>query len=86
MAHEEGFRRLKLIARFVLFVGASLIAMGIVLGLLSYFLKDYPSGWGPLLGIFCVAGIYLIVLGGILSVAVWVVEGFVRGPKLPGSR
>ena len=52
MAHEEGFRRLKLIARFVLFVGASLIAMGIVLGLLSYFLKDYPSGWGPLLGIF----------------------------------
>ena len=48
MAHEEGFRRLNLIARFVLFVGASLI----VLGLLSYFLKDYPSGWGPLLGIF----------------------------------
>jgi hypothetical protein len=80
MVHEEGFRRLKIIVRTVTTVGLGLMGLSAALNLLSMFLSGVTRGTSPL-GIFFLLGLYLFALGGFLWAAVWVAEGFVRGPK-----
>jgi hypothetical protein len=83
MAHEEGLRRLRFIVRGILMSGLTLIISGAVIKLLWMFLTDFESSGGTGLSICILFGIYLAVLGGILRVVLWIVEGFVQDANSP---
>lgn len=80
MAQEEGFRRLKMIARIVVLIGLSFIVAASATGLLSIFLEGSLSGFSY---IELFIGLYLSLTGGFLRLVLWIVEGFLFGPNAP---
>jgi hypothetical protein len=83
MPREEGFRRMKQIARALTTTGAGLIALWAAILFIAMF-SHWVDAW---LGIFfwlgLVLGICLLAQGCVLWAAVWVAEGFVQGPDFP---
>jgi hypothetical protein len=73
MAYEEGFRRIKFVARIVLVLGLALVAIGAVGAAVSNLRWMIPA----------ILGIYVSIFAGILWTAAWIIEGFIRGPRIP---
>jgi hypothetical protein len=80
MPYDEGLRRLRLIVHIVLLIGLSLITAGASVSLVAMILSVQPPGF-PLLLV--LIGIYVSVVGGVMRIVLWVVEGFLLGPKIP---
>jgi hypothetical protein len=83
MAYEEGFRRVNFVARLVLFVGVAMLAVAIIGAAAASVLSMHLYAMAPLLFLLGLIGFYLSALGGILWACLWIVEGFVREPKVP---
>jgi hypothetical protein len=80
MPYDEGLRRLRLIVRIVLLIGLSLITAGGSVSLVAMALS-VPLPAFPLLLV--LIGIYVSLVGGVWRIVLWVVEGFLLGPKIP---
>lgn len=78
MPHVEGLRRLRLIVHTVLLIGLSLIVAGGSVGLVAIFLSAAAPFPLLLVGV----GVYVSVVGGVMRLVLWVLEGFLLGPKI----
>lgn len=72
MAVAEGLQRIKVIGRVTLLIG---IAVG-GFGLLSGFVMAHFYNLPPMMLIFGVIGLYLSLLGAVVLLGAWVLEGF----------
>ena len=75
MAYEEGFRRIKFVVRIVLVVGLVLVAVGAV----GVTVSNFNFHWI----VPAIFGVYISIFAGILWTAAWIIEGFIRGPRVP---
>ena len=73
MAYEEGFRRIKFVVRTVLALGLALVAVGAVGAVVSNLHWMIPA----------ILGVYISIFAGLLWTAAWIIEGFIRGPRVP---
>jgi len=83
MAIEEGFRRLRIVGRWILLAGLVLEAVTLVAAVVAMVLGrgEFVSGFGFLAAL----GLPVCVLGGVILVAVWIAEGFVHPRRPPHS-
>jgi hypothetical protein len=78
MAYEEGFRRIKFVARTVLLVGAVLVALALAGAIVANLMQPHLYAVIPIMLLCGMIGFYVAALGGVFWAGAWVVEGFVR--------
>ena len=80
MAHEEGLRRIRLTAKVLMLTGCTLLLISAAV-YVRLILLDIHSV-APLFLMSGALGLYSSVLGGIIFVGAWILEGFAR-PSAP---
>jgi hypothetical protein len=81
MSLTEGFRRMKVVGRAVLFIGLVLVIIGVA----GIYLNHLYGTYGPLqiMVVIGVIGLYLSILGAIAWLGIWIAQGFFLAPKTP---
>lgn len=78
MQWHRGLRRLRLVGNLALGLGVLIIFLVWLTGALGY---APNAGFSPIFDLLARLGMALLILGGLLSVAAWIIQGFL--PDLP---
>ena len=81
MSLTEGFRRMKVVGRAILFIGLVLVIIGIAGIDLNHLYGT--DGFSQIMVVLGAIGLYLSILGAIAWLGIWIAEGFFLAPKIP---
>jgi len=81
MAYEEGLRRIRTVAKVLMMGGCGLLLVAVALSVRVFVFHDASPA--PIFVACGAIGIYSSVLGGIILIGAWIVEGFVRPSSPP---